>query len=43
MIWKSMEIHNIAELVETDGGVTWTRIPGKIRDGMEKEGGKFME
>ena len=42
MIWKNVEIHNAAELVETDGGVTWTRIPGKIREGMEKEGGKFM-
>ncbi len=42
MIWKSMEIHNAAELVERDGGVTWTRVPGKIRKGMEKDNGSFM-
>ena len=32
MIWKNIEIHNAAELVETDGGVTWTRVPGEIRE-----------
>ena len=42
MIWKNIEIHNAAELVETDGGVTWTRVPGEIRERMEKENGQVM-
>lgn len=42
MIWKNVEIHNVAQLVEKDGGVTWTRIPGEIADSMEKEMGPYM-
>ncbi len=35
MIWKNVEIHNIAELCENDNGVTWRRVPKEVHDSME--------
>ncbi len=40
MIWKNVEIHNVEELIEKDGGVTWRRIPASVRERMETEAGK---
>lgn len=40
MIWKNVEIHNVQELIETDGGITWTRIPTEVREKMETINGK---
>lgn len=36
MIWKNIEIHGAAELVEyEDGGVSWKRVPAPVADEME--------
>ena len=40
MIWKNVEIHNAQELIEKDGGITWTRIPSDVRENMETIYGK---
>ena len=42
MIWKNMEIHNVAELVEKDGGVTWVRVPERVRENMETQMGPMV-
>lgn len=40
MNWKNVEIHNVQELIEKDGGITWTRIPSDVRENMETIYGK---
>ncbi len=35
MIWKNIEIYNVAELVELEDGVTWKRMPSKVCDELE--------
>lgn len=42
MIWKNVEIHNVAQLVEKDGGITWARVPEQIADRMENDMGPYM-
>lgn len=38
MIWKNIEVHNIAEWVPTEAGVTWRRVPRDVYSVMEKGG-----
>ena len=40
MIYKNIEIHNAAHIVETKNGFTWLRVPEKVRDGLDGDGGK---
>lgn len=41
MIYKNIEIHNIAELVNNDdGSVSWKRVPEFVLEKMEKPAGK---
>lgn len=44
MIYKNMEVHNVAQLVPCKEGnsVSWLRIPKKVQDSMENESGKKM-
>ena len=36
MIWKNIEIHNVAELINNDdGSVSWRRVPYEVCDQME--------
>jgi lysophospholipase L1-like esterase len=36
MIWKNIEIQNVAELIENgDGSVSWRRVPLNVQNGME--------
>ncbi len=43
LIYKNIEIHNIGELVECEGGgVTWLRVPRSVYDAVETEQGKNM-
>lgn len=40
MIWKNIEIHNVAELTHfEDGSVSWLRLPREAVENMEKPGG----
>ncbi len=41
MIFKNVEIHNAAELLECDGGgVVWSRMPKSAYDGAESDAGR---
>ncbi len=38
MIYKNIEIHNIAELINNDdGSISWKRVPSKVHSEMESE------
>ena len=39
MIWKNVEFHNVAELIENeDGSVSWLRMPQWVKDGLDSDG-----
>lgn len=40
MIYKNIDFHNVAEMVELDGKLRWLRVPERVMDAMETEGGK---
>ena len=40
MIYKNIDLHNVAELVELDGKLRWLRVPERVQEAMETEGGK---
>ena len=40
MIYKNIDLHNVAELVELDSRVRWLRVPERVLEAMETEGGK---
>lgn len=40
MIYKNIDFHNVAEMVELDGKLRWLRVPERVLDAMETEGGK---
>lgn len=40
MQYKNVEIHNIGEIVPSEKGITWIRVPKAVFDGVETEGGK---
>lgn len=43
MIWKNIEIFNVAELTHfDDGGVSWLRVPQNAYEALEKPSGKVM-
>ena len=44
MLYKNVEIHNIAEVIENteNNSVKWLRVPQKVYDSMETEQGKRM-
>lgn len=43
MQYKNIEIHNVAELIECEGGgVRWLRVPQNVYDAMDSEQGKKM-
>lgn len=35
MIYKNAELHNVADLVYLDDGVTWKRFPASVCDTLE--------
>ena len=38
MIYKNIEIHNVAELIDNqDGSISWKRVPSKVHDSMESQ------
>lgn len=43
MIYKNIEIHNVAEIVEDEnGGIGWLRVPRSVYDAMESDRGRQM-
>ena len=43
MIYKNIDIHNVAEVIEDEkGGVRWLRVPQSVYDKMESEQGQRM-
>ena len=36
MLYKNIEIHNVAELIDNgDGSVSWKRVPSEVHHAME--------
>ena len=43
MIYKNIDIHNVAEIVEDEnGGIGWLRVPRSVYDAMESDRGRQM-
>lgn len=43
MIYKNVEFHNVAELIENeDGSISWKRVPSSVQEKMESEYGPMM-
>lgn len=42
MIYKNIDIHNVAEIIENENDIYWLRVPKSVYDKMESEQGQRM-